>query len=381
MKINHLPKLFIILFFVFLQEKTFAQMGINATGTPPASNAMLDISSTTKGLLIPRMTTPQRTALAHTKGLTVFDITTDSYWYSNGAAWVNMATISSASPWLTSGNDISNSNTGNIGIGTASPFYKLDVLTSSSGLAARFKSSISYCSLNIDAFNGDAALLFFNNGDPKWNIRNRPSDESLEIYEQGGGGSRMVVQRATGNIGIGGVLPLTILHVKQPSNGLGLRLTNNAWDWDIYTSNGAGLNFNFNGVNKAYISSSNGSYVATSDARLKKDINKMPSVLVKVMELQAKTYKYLDNKESDMASSGFIAQEVMPLFPDLVSDFQRPSKDSSDTTVYHGLNYAGFSVVAIKAIQEQQQIIEKQQVEIDLLKKQVQSIIEQVSKK
>jgi hypothetical protein len=63
MKINHLPKLFIIFFFVFLQGKTFAQMGINATGIAPDPSAMLDVRSTTKGLLIPRMTTAQRTAL------------------------------------------------------------------------------------------------------------------------------------------------------------------------------------------------------------------------------------------------------------------------------------------------------------------------------
>jgi Chaperone of endosialidase len=375
MKINHLPKLFIILFFVFLQGKTFAQMGINATGTPPASNAMLDVSSTTKGLLMPRMTTTQRTAIAHTKGLTVFDITTNSYWYSDGAVWVNMATISSASPWLTSGNDISNSNSGNVGIGTATPIYKLDVL-SSNNLVARLKSTLSYSTLDIDAANGDAALRFFNNNVNKWNIRNRPSDDNFEIFELGGGGSRMVIQKITGYIGIGGVAPQTILHVKQPSNGLGLRLTNNAWDWDIYTSNGAGLNFNYNGVNKGYISPVDGSYNPTSDARLKKDVNKMPSVLEKVMGLQAKTYKYIDNQDSDRLSTGFIAQEVMPLFPELVNDFQKPTKDGTDTTVYHGLNYAGFSVVAIKAVQEQQQQIEmlkaqmqKMQTAIDALGK------------
>jgi hypothetical protein len=355
MKTNHLRIFIIVLLFLF-QEKTFAQMGINATGTPPASNAMLDISSTTKGLLIPRMTSTQRNALSHTKGLTVFDITTNSYWYSDGSVWVNMATISSASPWLTSGNDISNSNTGNVGIGTATPAYKLDVL-SNAGLVSRFKSTI-YCVFDIDAGNGDAALRFNNNGVQKWNIRNRPTDDNFEIFELGGGGSRMVVQKTTGNIGIGGVAPQTILHVKQPSNGLGLRLTNNAWDWDIYTSNGAGLNFNYNGVNKGYISPVDGSYVASSDARLKKDVNKMPSVLDKVLALQAKTYKYIDNKDSDRLSTGFIAQEVMPLFPELVNDFERPTKDSTDTTIYHGLNYAGFSVIAIKAIQEQQQQIE-----------------------
>jgi hypothetical protein len=108
--------LFLLLSF---QIHTFAQMGINSTGTPPATNAMLDISSTSKGLLIPRMTTIQRIALAHAQGLTVFDITTNGYWYSDGAAWRNLITDSTVGQWLTSGGHIYNGNTlGYVGIGT-----------------------------------------------------------------------------------------------------------------------------------------------------------------------------------------------------------------------------------------------------------------------
>jgi hypothetical protein len=117
----------LLFFFLCFHVQSFAQMGINSTGTPPANNAMLDISSTTKGLLIPRMTTAQRTALAHTQGLTVFDITTNGYWYSDGSKWVNLATISSASPWLTSGSHIYNGNTSNVGIGTTTPQASFNV--------------------------------------------------------------------------------------------------------------------------------------------------------------------------------------------------------------------------------------------------------------
>lgn len=44
-------------FFCFL---SFAQVGINADGSPPDSSAMLDVQSTGMGLLIPRMTASQR---------------------------------------------------------------------------------------------------------------------------------------------------------------------------------------------------------------------------------------------------------------------------------------------------------------------------------
>lgn len=40
-----------------------AQVGVNATGADPDASAMLDVSSTDKGMLIPRLTTVQRNAI------------------------------------------------------------------------------------------------------------------------------------------------------------------------------------------------------------------------------------------------------------------------------------------------------------------------------
>lgn len=41
-----------------------AQSGVGIGTTTPNASAALDVTSTTKGLLIPRMTTAQRTAIA-----------------------------------------------------------------------------------------------------------------------------------------------------------------------------------------------------------------------------------------------------------------------------------------------------------------------------
>jgi hypothetical protein len=65
-----------LLLFMLLCAAIFhgQNVGINATGAAPVASAMLDISSTTSGLLIPRMTTAQRTAIASpANGLLVFD--------------------------------------------------------------------------------------------------------------------------------------------------------------------------------------------------------------------------------------------------------------------------------------------------------------------
>jgi hypothetical protein len=64
-------------------------VAINEDGSLPHSSAILDIKSTSKGILIPRWTTAQRTdpAVVQVNGLLVYDIDTKSFWYSDGAAW------------------------------------------------------------------------------------------------------------------------------------------------------------------------------------------------------------------------------------------------------------------------------------------------------
>lgn len=66
----------------------FAQIGIGTTS--PDASSVLDMTSTTQGVLIPRMTTTQREAIATPAiGLQVYDTDTKSVWSYNGAAWAN----------------------------------------------------------------------------------------------------------------------------------------------------------------------------------------------------------------------------------------------------------------------------------------------------
>lgn len=78
-------------------------VAINGTGAAPAASAMLDIASTTSGLLIPRMTSVQRTAIvAPATGLKVYDTTTGSFWYYDGAVWVEI--LNGSTGWRLTGN-------------------------------------------------------------------------------------------------------------------------------------------------------------------------------------------------------------------------------------------------------------------------------------
>lgn len=93
----------------------------------PHTSALLDISTTTKGILIPRMTTLQRMALASPlNGLQVYDTDMNELYHYNGSAWV--AILNSTywrRPSLT--RDIVSNISDSVGIGTNAPGAKLEV--------------------------------------------------------------------------------------------------------------------------------------------------------------------------------------------------------------------------------------------------------------
>jgi hypothetical protein len=65
-----MKNIFTFLAAVLLTATTFAQVGINNEN--PDASAALDITSTTGGLLVPRMTAAQRDAIPATQGLIIF---------------------------------------------------------------------------------------------------------------------------------------------------------------------------------------------------------------------------------------------------------------------------------------------------------------------
>ena len=74
--------------------KTILKGAIGVGTTSPAASAILDLVSTTKGILIPRMTTTQRNAITSpATGLLIYNTTTGQYEYWNGAAWVGLSVL------------------------------------------------------------------------------------------------------------------------------------------------------------------------------------------------------------------------------------------------------------------------------------------------
>ena len=75
--------------FFLLFTTTYGQVGIN-TDTPDGS-AALDVTSTDKGVLIPRMSSAQRELIASPAvGLLVFDLDTESFWFRETGGWIEL---------------------------------------------------------------------------------------------------------------------------------------------------------------------------------------------------------------------------------------------------------------------------------------------------
>lgn len=139
--------------------------------------------------------------------------------------------------------------------------------------------------------------------------------------------------------------------------------------WEIFSNSSGSLTLYANGFLRGTFDGTNGAYYAASDARFKSNIVTLEPTLDKVMSLKPSRYTYLDNNPNNKSTIGFIAQEVKSLFPELVLEIAG-NRDEGMLTV----NYAGFSVLSVKAIQEQQIIIDQQAIEIKSLKHTLQQI-------
>jgi hypothetical protein len=89
-------KKLIIILIMALSASTFAQTGIGTT-TPNAS-AQLDVSSTSKGFLPPRMTQTQRDLITPVEGLIVYNNSTHQPNFYNGTEWMNYDGTSAKTP-------------------------------------------------------------------------------------------------------------------------------------------------------------------------------------------------------------------------------------------------------------------------------------------
>jgi hypothetical protein len=129
----------LLLCFIVVVSVNAQNVGIG-TNTPN-QKAVLDISSSDKGILIPRMNASQRANMAATsseEGMLVYDTSLDEFMYYNGSSWENVA---GQSIWSQFGS-VAHYLTGTVGVGTAVPLAKLELVNDN--ITTSIKSSNNY---------------------------------------------------------------------------------------------------------------------------------------------------------------------------------------------------------------------------------------------
>jgi hypothetical protein len=215
-------------------------------------------------------------------------------------------------------------------------------------------------------FYGTTHPTVFNFG-PQENTYIRAGKDGGTVIVNDIPGGKIVI---SGAVGINSGSPVYPLEVKKWDDKHMILVepnTFNNWEWNVHSTTG-NLQLIYNGVFKGMFDKSNGEYHSVSDSRLKTDIQPLPSILSRVMKLEPVEYEMTQNNPDHEKSLGFIAQDVKLLFPELVTVTADTTHGHKGISDLHTLNYDGVGVLAIKAIQEQQEIIQKQDKSIAALR-------------
>jgi hypothetical protein len=283
------------------------------------------------------------------------------------------------------------SENGAVGIGTDVPYYPLEV-EYPGGTGMQVRSTSIYSTIDIDAYSGDAALRFFEQGNGRWNMRNGPDTDDLEFYELGGGGLRLILQRLTGNLGIGTGLPESKLHIVggtdasltldgyvvcgettesnmvidnneiiARNDGTASDLYLNATGGGVVISSSAATTHDLL-VNGTAAKPGGGSWTATSDARLKDNILPYTKGLEEVLRIDPVTYHYIENTGHDTSVEhvGVIAQELQNVAPEMVQETEMELLDGSKGN-YLNVDPSALTYMLINGMKDQQIMIEELQ--------------------
>lgn len=420
------------LFLILITTK--AQVAVNITGLPAASSAMLDVSSTNKGILIPQVSIDSLKDITSVpspaNGLIVYNTTQPGvrndmargyYYYStNASTWVRLADNLNDNVWQ---------NGGALGIQLRDKADGVEMMDAYTGTTSNFSPKVKILkmvdSALLNSKNNITALVLTGVNRKTiagWESRQKTSiifennylltngitsgtanNVAISSYIENSGttqttqtnGLAFYVTAPPQNTAVADTPSLSLyrhnaaigayatdinnvtegrLQITGFSNGdqLSLRHPGSlSLKWGLYVSSiDSSLNFYSNGSLRANIDRITGVYNALSDRNLKKNIHPLPPVLDQINKLIPYLYNYIDNKDTDRKAIGFMAQDVEPYFPDLV--FR--TKDRETGAPFLMMNYQSFGVIAIKAVQEQQTILDTQARRIQVLEDELKQI-------
>jgi trimeric autotransporter adhesin len=362
----------------------FAQnIGINTDNSSPHASAILDVSSNTKGILVPRMSSTQRIAITSpADGLLVFDTDTKSFWFYSNNAWNNMA-----SGWSLTGNTASNASNFLGTIDNMPLIIKTNNQISGRIIPSDFGNvSLGYQALSINDAHSNAAIGVFAARFGTGSANTAIGSYSLMAMTTGSNnaaiGTGALANNTSGrfNTGVGSLA--------EVSTG------------DLFNATAIGAGSFVNASNKVRIGSSGVTviegqvpFTTPSDGRFKFKIADDVKGLDFILQLRPVTYQFdverFDaalrgkmtgianartdsivqvsySKASAIRRTGFIAQEVEQAALKAGYNFSGLIQPQTENDHY-SLSYESFVVPLVKAVQEQEQVI-------DALKKEVKAL-------
>jgi len=260
-------------------------------------------------------------------------------------------------------------SSGNVGIGTTSPTAKLHVYQSASGSNAA----------KLTHVNGNG--IFIN---PSYNYY----DAYNHVFRSLNGTTTEMTLDSSGNVGIGATptsnYRLSVSSSSTSINAIFAENTDASFAGDVVdinaTRNATGGEYNFlvcsiSGVavklkilNSGNVQNVNNSYGAISDIKLKENIVDATPKLANLMQVKVRNYNLINDTTKQI---GVVAQELETIFPGMIDetpdyeDVTTTDEDGKETTerVLTGtktksVKYSVFVPMLIKAMQEQQAIIE-----------------------
>ncbi len=218
---------FFVIMLLFDSILLFSQVSINADGNAPHVSAMLDVSSTTLGFLLPRMTISEfQTILNPAKGLLIY-CADDNHFYVNRGTPASPFWAMVNTEWGINGSHIYFLGS-NVGIGTSNPTAKLDLRgnTPDDGVA-----------LQIGNSDLSHSLLLFGGrqNDPNPFIRWKQGDPLRFMTDEGGGSEKMRITN-NGQVGIGTSTPSANIHVTETNPGFTALFGSPICSWNSSTN-------------------------------------------------------------------------------------------------------------------------------------------------
>lgn len=217
--------------------------------------------------------------------------------------------------------------TGNVGIGTLTPAAKMDI---------KGTDNIShfYYGDNEDTYlrGGKASSeMIINDTGDKIGLGVAPNllaDEKVDIN------GRLRIR--SGNSTSGVWFNNSTNSTSQANGGFAGMLNDNQMGFFI----GSAWRFWVDNMGNGYL---NGNLIQTSDKRLKKDFTQLNNSLSKIYQLNGCHFRWIEDARNKDLQTGFIAQEVQNIFPELVQ---------TDDKGFLSVNYIGLIPHLIEAIKE-----------------------------